>query len=65
MEFADLVNFIEEKTILKIDPIIIDALIIDALDSFTDKAQRPDHKNRGVKTWGDDRKKKETQLCNR
>ena len=59
MEFADLANFIEEETIL------IDALIIDALDSFMDTAQRPDHRNRGVKTWGDDGKKEETQLSNR
>ena len=65
MEFADLANFIEEETILIIDPIIIDALIIDALDSFMDTAQRPDHRNRGVKTWGDDGKKEETQLSNR
>ena len=42
-EFADLVNFVEEETIL-----IIDLMFSrDALDSFMDKT----HRNRGVKTY--------------
>ena len=46
-EFADLVNFVEEETILITDPMFSG----DALDSFMDKAQRSDHRNRGVKTY--------------
>ena len=45
-EFADLVNFVEEETILVTDPMFSR----DALDSVMDKAQRSDHRSRGVKT---------------
>ena len=47
VEFADLVNFIEEETILITDPMFCR----DVFDSFMDKTQRPDHRNRGVKTY--------------
>ena len=40
-------NFVEEETILITDPMFSR----DALDSFMDKAQRSDHRNRGVKTY--------------
>ena len=46
-EFADFVNFVEEETILVTDPMFSR----DALDSFMDKAQRSDHRSRGVKTY--------------
>ena len=45
-EFADLVNFVEEETILVTDPMFSR----DALDSVMDNAKRPDHRSRGVKT---------------
>ena len=47
MEFADLVNFIEEETILITDPMFS----MYALDSFMDKVQRSHHRNRGVKKY--------------
>ena len=46
-EFADPVIFIEEETILITDPMFSS----DAPESFMDKAQRSDHRNRGVKTY--------------
>ena len=40
-------NFVEEETILVTDLMYSR----DALDSFMDKAQRSDHRSRGVKTY--------------
>ena len=47
-EFVDLVNFVE-KGIIFVTNLVFSR---DALDSFMDKAQRSDHRNRGVKTYG-------------
>ena len=49
-EFVDLVNFVEEETILVTDP-LNRWQNTDALDCFTDKEQRSDHRNREVKTY--------------
>ena len=49
-EYVDLVNFVEEETILVTNP--LDRWQnIDALDCFTDKEQRSDQRNREVKTY--------------
>ena len=46
-EFADLVSFVAEETILVTDPMFSR----DAFDSFMDKRHRSDHRSRGVKTY--------------
>ena len=46
-EFSDIVNFVEEETIL----VTVPMFSIDALDNFMEKAQWSDHKSRGVKTY--------------
>ena len=46
-EFADLLNYAEEATILGTDPMFSR----DALDTFLDKTQRSDHRNKGVETY--------------